>query len=54
MTGSVGTTARGPVLVRALVRARAHGTLSGSLEELRVPVARSQRIVVHEPHGAAR
>ena len=50
LAGPVEATALGNVLVQA----RAHGTLSGSLDELRALVARTQRIVVHEPHGAAR
>jgi len=50
LAGPVEATALGNVLVQA----RAHGTLSGSLEELRALVARTQRIVVHEPHGVAR
>jgi len=50
LAGPVEATALGNVLVQA----RAHGTLSGSLEELRALVARTQTIVVHEPHGVAR
>ena len=40
--------------VPQLVQGRAHGTLSGTLEDLRALVARTQPIVRHEPHGAVR
>jgi rhamnulokinase len=53
LAGPVEATALGNVLVQA----RANGALSGSLEDLRALVARTQTIVVHEPHqshGAAR
>ncbi len=50
LAGPVEATALGNVLVQA----RAHGTLSGTLEDLRALVARTQEIVVHEPRGAAR
>ncbi len=50
LAGPVEATALGNVLVQA----RAHGVLSGSLEDLRALVARTQPIVVHEPHGVAR
>ncbi len=47
LAGPVEATALGNVLVQG----RTHGALSGSLEELRALVARTQRIVRHEPHG---
>ena len=50
LAGPVEATALGNVLVQA----RALGALSGSLEDLRALVARTQTIVVHEPHGVAR
>ena len=50
LAGPVEATALG----NALVQGRAAGALSGSLEDLRALVARTQPIVVHEPHGAAR
>jgi rhamnulokinase len=50
LAGPVEATALGNVLVQA----RVHGALSGTLEDLRALVARTQHIVVHEPHGAAR
>jgi rhamnulokinase len=50
LAGPVEATALGNVLVQA----RAHGTLSGTLEDLRALVARTQPIIVHEPHGVAR
>lgn len=50
LAGPVEATALGNVLVQG----RANGALSGSLEDLRALVARTQSIVVHEPHGAAR
>ena len=50
LAGPVEATALGNVLVQA----RANGALSGSLEDLRALVARTQPIVVHEPHGVAR
>ena len=46
LAGPVEATALGNVLVQA----RAHGALSGSLEDLRALVARTQPIVVHQPH----
>ena len=49
LAGPVEATALGNVLVQA----RAHGTLSGSLEALRALVARTQEIVRHEPHGGS-
>ena len=50
LAGPVEATALGNVLVQG----RANGALSGSLEDLRALVARTQTIVVHEPHGAVR
>ena len=50
LAGPVEATALGNVLVQG----RAHGTLSGTLEDLRALVARTQPIVRHEPHGAVR
>ena len=50
LAGPVEATALGNVLVQA----RAHGALSGSLEDLRALVARTHQPVVHQPHGAAR
>ena len=50
LAGPVEATAIGNVLVQA----RAHGVLSGSLEDLRALVARTHQIVVHEPHGVTR
>jgi hypothetical protein len=41
-------------LGNVLVQGRALGALSGTLDALRALVARTQRIVVHEPHGVAR
>jgi len=49
LAGPVEATALGNVLVQG----RAHGALSGSLEDLRALVARTQEIVVHEPSTAA-
>ena len=48
LAGPVEATALGNVLVQA----RAHGALSGTLEDLRALVARTQPLVVHQPHGA--
>jgi rhamnulokinase len=50
LAGPVEATALGNVLVQG----RAHGALSGTLEDLRALVARTQPIVRHEPHGAVR
>ena len=51
LAGPVEATALGNVLVQA----RAHGALSGSLEDLRALVARTQPLVVHQPSdGVAR
>jgi rhamnulokinase len=50
LAGPVEATALGNVLVQG----RANGVLSGTLEDLRALIARTQSIVVHEPHGAAR
>jgi rhamnulokinase len=50
LAGPVEATALGNVLVQG----RANGALSGSLEDLRALVARTQTIVVHEPTGATR
>jgi rhamnulokinase len=50
LAGPVEATALGNVLVQG----RANGVLSGTLEDLRALVARTQSIVVHEPHGVAR
>jgi rhamnulokinase len=50
LAGPVEATALGNVLVQG----RAHGALSGTLEDLRALVARTQPIVHHEPHGAVR
>ena len=50
LAGPVEATALGNVLVQG----RAIGALSGSLEDLRALVARSQQIIRHEPHGVVR
>ncbi len=50
LAGPVEATALGNVLVQG----RALGALSGSLEDLRALVARTQRIVRHEPTGVVR
>jgi rhamnulokinase len=50
LAGPVEATALGNVLVQG----RANGALSGSLEDLRALVARTQPIVRHEPHGVVR
>jgi len=50
LAGPVEATALGNVLVQG----RALGALSGSLEDLRTLVARTQKIVVHEPTGVTR
>ncbi len=50
LAGPVEATALGNVLVQG----RANGALSGSLEDLRALVARTQTIVVTQPHGAVR
>jgi rhamnulokinase len=50
LAGPVEATALGNVLVQG----RANGALSGSLEDLRALVARTQTIVAHPPHGAVR
>jgi rhamnulokinase len=47
LAGPVEATAIGNVLVQA----RAHGVLSGSLEDLRALVARTQQILQHHPTG---
>jgi rhamnulokinase len=50
LAGPVEATALGNVLVQG----RALGALSGSLEDLRALVARSQQITTYEPNGAVR
>ncbi len=50
LAGPVEATAIGNVLVQG----RANGALSGSLEDLRALVARTQQIITHEPTGATR
>jgi rhamnulokinase len=45
LAGPVEATALGNVLVQG----RAHGVLSGSLEDLRALVARTHPVVVHQP-----
>jgi rhamnulokinase len=50
LAGPVEATALGNVLMQG----RANGALSGSLEDLRALVARTQQIVRHEPHGVTR
>ena len=49
LAGPVEATALGNVLVQG----RAHGALSGSLEDLRALIARTQSIVTHSPEGAS-